>query len=145
MINALFILSFGALPASMGVAVLKYRLYELDRIVSRVVSYALVTVLLVGVYAGLVLAATHILPHKSAVAVAGPGGGIGQDRVMIRVPYDGDEKASRHASLDRHQVIESLDLSATGTAGWGDTVTLRWVLIHVSELVRDRARDRARG
>jgi hypothetical protein len=69
-INALFILSFGALPVFMGVAVLKYRLYELDRIVSRVVSYALVTALLVGVYAGLVLAATHILPHKSAVAVA---------------------------------------------------------------------------
>jgi hypothetical protein len=69
-INALFILSFGALPAFMGVAVLKYRLYELDRIVSRVVSYALVTALLVGVYAGLVLLATHVLPHKSAVAVA---------------------------------------------------------------------------
>jgi hypothetical protein len=69
-INALFILSFGALPAFMGVAVLKYRLYELDRIVSRVVSYALVTALLVGVYTGLVLLATHILPHKSAVAVA---------------------------------------------------------------------------
>jgi hypothetical protein len=69
-VNALFILSFGALPAFMGVAVLKYQLYELDRIVSRVVSYALVTALLVGVYAGLVLAATHLLPHKSAVAVA---------------------------------------------------------------------------
>ena len=37
-VNALFILSFGALPAFMGVAVLKYQLYELDRIVTRVVS-----------------------------------------------------------------------------------------------------------
>jgi hypothetical protein len=69
-VNALFILSFGALPVFMGVAVLKYRLYELDRIVSRVVSYALVTALLVGVYTGLVLAVTHLLSHKSAVAVA---------------------------------------------------------------------------
>jgi hypothetical protein len=69
-INALFILSFGALPVFMGVAVLRYRLYELDRIISRVMSYALVTALLVGVYTGLVLAATHLLPHKSAVAVA---------------------------------------------------------------------------
>jgi hypothetical protein len=69
-INALFVLAFGALPAFMGVAVLRYRLYELDRIVSRVVSYALVTALLVGVYTGLVLAATHLLPHKSSVAVA---------------------------------------------------------------------------
>jgi hypothetical protein len=69
-INALFVLSFGALPAFMGVAVLKYRLYELDRIISRVVSYALVTALLVGVFAGLVLLADYALPHKSAVAVA---------------------------------------------------------------------------
>ena len=69
-IDTLIVLSFGALPAFMGVAVLKYRLYELDRIVSRVVSYALVTALLVGVYSGLVLLATHLLPHKSAVAVA---------------------------------------------------------------------------
>jgi hypothetical protein len=69
-VGALFVVAFGALPAFMGVAVLKYRLYELDRIISRVVSYTLVTGLLVGVYAGLVLLATHVLPFHSAVAVA---------------------------------------------------------------------------
>ena len=69
-ISALVILAFGAMPASLGVAVLKYRLYELDRIISRVVSYALITALLVGFYTGLVLLTTHVLPYKSAVAVA---------------------------------------------------------------------------
>jgi MFS family permease len=69
-VNALVILSFGALPVFMGVAVLKYRLYELDRIISRVVSYALITALLVGVYSGLVLLATHALPVRSTVGVA---------------------------------------------------------------------------
>ena len=69
-ISALVILAFGAMPASLGVAVLKYRLYELDRIISRVVSYALITALLVGFYTGLVLLTTHVLPFKSAVAVA---------------------------------------------------------------------------
>ena len=69
-ISALVILAFGAMPASLGVAVLKYRLYELDRIISRVVSYALITTLLVGFYTGLVLLTTHVLPYKSAVAVA---------------------------------------------------------------------------
>jgi hypothetical protein len=68
--EALVVLAFGAMPASLGVAVLKYRLYELDRIISRVVSYALITALLVGVYTGLVLLATHGLPFKSAVSVA---------------------------------------------------------------------------
>jgi hypothetical protein len=70
LVEALVVLAFGALPVCMGVAVLKYRLYELDRIISRVVSYALITGLLVGVYTGLVLLATHVLPFRSAVAVA---------------------------------------------------------------------------
>ena len=69
-ISALVILAFGAMPASLGVAVLKYRLYELDRIISRVVSYTLITAVLVGFYTGLVLLTTHVLPFKSAVAVA---------------------------------------------------------------------------
>jgi len=69
-ISALVVLAFGAMPASLGVAVLKYRLYELDRIISRVVSYTLITALLVGFYTGLVLLTTHVLPYKSAVAVA---------------------------------------------------------------------------
>jgi hypothetical protein len=69
-IRVLLVVAFGSLPACLGVAVLKYRLYELDRIISRVVSYSLITALLVGVYSGLVLLATHVLPVKSAVAVA---------------------------------------------------------------------------
>jgi len=59
-----------ALPASIGVAVLKYRLYDIDRIISRTLAYALVTGLLVGAYVGIVLLATHVLSVSSPVAVA---------------------------------------------------------------------------
>jgi hypothetical protein len=59
-----------ALPISIGVAILKYRLYEIDRIISRTLAYAIVTGLLVGVYAGLVLLATGVLGLHSTVAVA---------------------------------------------------------------------------
>jgi hypothetical protein len=59
-----------ALPFSMGVAILKYRLYDIDRILSRTVAYAIITGLLVGVYAGLVLLATQVLRFSSPVAVA---------------------------------------------------------------------------
>jgi hypothetical protein len=62
--------SFIALAVGLGVAILKYRLYEIDRIISRTLSYAIVTGLLVGVYAGLVLLATRVLSVKSPVAVA---------------------------------------------------------------------------
>jgi hypothetical protein len=70
LVRAFLIVAFGALPVCLGVAVLKYRLYELDRIISRVVSYTLVTGLLVGVYAGLVLLTTGVLSLSSPVAVA---------------------------------------------------------------------------
>ena len=56
---------------AIAIAVLKYRLYDIDRIISRTLAYAIVTGLLVGVYAGLVLLATEVLQLKSPVAVAG--------------------------------------------------------------------------
>jgi hypothetical protein len=62
--------ALAALPVGMGVGILKYRLYEIDRIISRTLAYAVVTGLLVGVYAGLVLLATRVLKASSPVSVA---------------------------------------------------------------------------
>jgi hypothetical protein len=59
-----------ALPACLGVGVLKYRLFDIDRLISRTVAYALLTGLLVGIYAGLVLLATQVLGFGSTWAVA---------------------------------------------------------------------------
>ena len=59
-----------AMPVAIGVGILKYRLYDIDRIISRTLAYAIVTGLLVGVYAGLVLLATQVLTITSPVAVA---------------------------------------------------------------------------
>jgi hypothetical protein len=66
------ILSFAlaALPVGIGVGILKYRLYDIDRIISRTLAYAIVTGLLIGVYAGLVLLATDVLSFHTPVAVA---------------------------------------------------------------------------
>ena len=59
-----------ALPVTIGVAVLKYRLYAIDRIISRTVSYAVVTGLVVGVYLGCVALLTDVLPFRGSVGVA---------------------------------------------------------------------------
>ena len=59
-----------ALPVSMGVAVFRYRLLDIDRILSRTLAYAIITGLLVGMYAGLVLLATRVLSFHTPVAVA---------------------------------------------------------------------------
>jgi hypothetical protein len=58
------------IPVACVVAVLKYRLYDIDRLISRTVSYAIVTGLLIGVYAALVLLSSAVLPRHDAVAVA---------------------------------------------------------------------------
>ncbi len=60
-----------AIPVCIGVAILRYRLFDIDRIISRTLAYAIVTGLLVGVYAGIVLLATHVVSIKGPVAVAG--------------------------------------------------------------------------
>ena len=69
-VNVLQSVAFLCLWTAIATAVLKYRLYEIDRIISRTLAYAIVTGLLVGLYAGLVLLATHVLSFSSPVAVA---------------------------------------------------------------------------
>jgi peptidoglycan/LPS O-acetylase OafA/YrhL len=65
-----FDIVFPLIPAAVGVAILKYRLYDIDRLISRTLAYAIVTGLLVGVYAALVLLATQVFRFHTPVAVA---------------------------------------------------------------------------
>jgi hypothetical protein len=63
-------LGLSALPLAMGVGILKYRLYDIDRLVSRTLSYAIVSALLVGAFVGLVALSTDVLAFSSSVGVA---------------------------------------------------------------------------
>jgi hypothetical protein len=58
------------LPLAVGASILRYRLYDLDRIVSRTLAYGLLTVLLGLGYAGVVLGLGRLLPESSGLAVA---------------------------------------------------------------------------
>jgi hypothetical protein len=64
-------LGMALLPLATGAAILRYRLYDIDRIVSRTVAYGLLTVLLGGGYAGVVLGLGQLLGRQSSLAVAG--------------------------------------------------------------------------
>jgi hypothetical protein len=59
------------LPLAIGAAILRYRLYDLDRIISRTLAYGLLMLLLGGAYAGLVLGLGQLLGRDSSLAVAG--------------------------------------------------------------------------
>jgi uncharacterized membrane protein YtjA (UPF0391 family) len=58
------------IPLAIGVGILKYRLYEIDRLISRTLSYLVITGLLVAVFLGLVALTTSVLPFSSPVGVA---------------------------------------------------------------------------
>jgi hypothetical protein len=57
-------------PLATGAAILRYRLYDLDRIISRTVAYGLLTVLLGGAYAVVVLSLGRLVGQRSGVVAA---------------------------------------------------------------------------
>jgi hypothetical protein len=114
-------LGAAALPVGIGVGILKYRLYDIGRIISRTLAYAIVTGLLVGVYAGLVLLATQVLPFSSPVAVAGATLAVAAlfnplrhrvqrvvDRRFNRARYDADKTVAAFAA----RLKDAVDLDA---------------------------------
>ena len=58
------------LPLAISAAIARYRLYDLDRIVSRTLAYGLLTLLLGLGYAAVVLGLGRLLPHGSSLVVA---------------------------------------------------------------------------
>lgn len=63
-------IAYVGLPTAFMVAILRYRLYEIDQIVSRTVTYSLVLTVLAAVYLFAIALLTQVLPNDSDVAVA---------------------------------------------------------------------------
>ena len=71
--NVLYLVGFAAVPAlpvAIGIAILRYHLYDIDRIISRTVSWALITAVLVAVFVGGVLGLQAALAGRHAGADA---------------------------------------------------------------------------
>ena len=122
------ILAFPSVPIAIGIAVLRYRLYDIDRIISRTISYGVVTVTLVGVYAGLILllqAPLSAVTGGETVAVAAStlvAAGLFQplrrrihgavDRRFNRARYDAERTAAAFSDDIRDEVDPSRARSA---------------------------------
>jgi hypothetical protein len=117
-----------SLPLCIIFAILKYRLYDIDRLISRTVSYTVITGLLIGVYAGLVLLATEVFKFRTPVAVAAATLAAAAlfaplrrrvqhavDRRFNRARYDADQTAAAFAARLKDSVdVDSVrdDLAA---------------------------------
>jgi uncharacterized membrane protein YidH (DUF202 family) len=144
--NALSSGAVALVPVAIGIAVLRYRLYDIDRVISRTVAYAIVTGVLVGVYAGLVLLATQVLRFHTPVAVAvatlaaaalfTPARRRVQqtvDRRFNRVRYDGDRMVEEFAA----RLKDAVDLE-TVRAELAGVVNQALEPAHVSVWVNER-------
>jgi hypothetical protein len=118
-VKVVFSLALVCLFAAIAVAVLKYRLYDIDRVISRTLAYAIVTGVLAGVYAGLVLLATGVFGVHTPVAVAAATLAAAAlfspvrrrvqrrvDRRFNRARYDADQAVAAFAA----QLKDAVDL-----------------------------------
>jgi hypothetical protein len=70
-LDILFYASILGIPIAIALAVIRYRLYDIDRIISRTVSYAVVAGVLVATYLGVVLALGAVVGRGNPLTVAG--------------------------------------------------------------------------
>ena len=109
--DLVFGLAVAALPVSAGIAILRYRLYDIDRIINRTVVYGLLTTFLGAVYFGVVVLLQAVLGRQvgtSPLAVAattlGVAGLFRPARARIQGPLD---PRFNRARFDAQQTIDS--------------------------------------
>ena len=134
-LSSIAIFAMFALPVVIAIAILRYRLFEIDRIVSRTIGWALVTAILAVVFVGVIVGLQTILApitSENTIAVAAStliAATLFQpmrrrvqrvvDRRFARTRYDGERLASAYAERLRDRVdlrgLEA-DLQATAAA-----------------------------
>jgi hypothetical protein len=106
-------------PLAIGIAILRYRLYEIDRLVSRTIGWAIVTALLVAVFAGMVVGLQAVLPVASGDTLVVAASTLvafalfqplrrrvqrAVDRRFDRARYDGERTAAAFGERLRSEV-----------------------------------------
>jgi len=69
-IDVLFALTLASIPVAIAIAVLRYRLYDIDRLLSRTVSYTVVVGLLAALFFGTIGVLTSLLPAPDDITIA---------------------------------------------------------------------------
>ena len=117
------------LPVAIGAAVLRYRLYDLDRIISRTLAYGLLTLLLGGGYAAVVLGLGQLLGRDSSLVVAGATLAVAAvfQPARRRIQQAVDRRFNRR----RHDAAETIQAFSGRLRDQVDLDTLRGELLAV--------------
>jgi len=130
--NAILTGTFASLPVGIGIAVLRYRLYDIDRIISRTLAYAVVTVILGAVFVATILVLQELLAPVTSgtpIAVAVSTLFVASlfqpvrrriqnvvDRRFNRARYDAEREVERFAAQIRDEVeVERVTGALTAT------------------------------
>ena len=128
-------LAVAAIPISILFAVLRYRLYDIDRILSRTVSYVVVIGILAGVYLLALTAMTNFLPSDSSLSVAASTLAVAAlFNPLRRRVQAGVERRFNRSRYDAQKVVERFSGSLRQDLD-PDTVVTGWVGV-VSETMQ---------
>ena len=141
--GVMFVVAFGGLPVGIGIAVLRYRLYEIDRIVSRTATYTLVTLALVGVYAGssvAVAAVMHLVTGQTSNDLVVAASTLTVAALFNPLRRRAQDLVDRRFSRSRYDVRQTVEAF---TARLRDNVDLGDMEADLKAVVRDTFRPAA--
>ncbi len=140
------VVAYPTIPIAIGVAVLRYRLFEIDRIISRTIAYAGVTGVMAATFAGSILAFQALLSpftQKQTIAVAASTLAVyaisqpalrrirrAVDRRFDRARYDAERTAASFSGRLRDEVdlaTITSDLTATTSGALAPTSFGIWL------------------
>jgi hypothetical protein len=119
------------LPLAIGAAVLRYRLYDLDRIISRTVAYGLLTLLLGGGYAAVALGLGQLLGRDSSLVVAAAT--LAVAAVFQPARHRIQQAVDRRFNRRRHNAAETIQAFSDRLRDQVDLDTLSSELLAVVE------------
>ena len=124
-VNLVIALALTVVPISIGMAILRYRLYDIDRIISRTVSYGAVTALLAGTYVALVFVLGDLLPSRgnSLVVAASTLAVAGLFNPLRRRVQDFVDRRFNRSRYDLSRTIEAFSTTSPHRGRPGPTRT----------------------
>lgn len=104
-----FALAGTTIPAAIGIAILRYRLYDIDRIISRTIAYAIVSAILAIVFGGAIVLLSSVLARFAqgqtiAVAAATLTAFVAFQPILRRVRRNVDRRFDR-VRYDAEQTV----------------------------------------
>ncbi|MEX1272139.1 MAG: hypothetical protein WEB55_06790 [Acidimicrobiia bacterium] len=118
------------LPIAIGVAILRHRLYDIDRIISRTVSYAVLTALLVGVFVASVFLLRAVFPWEGDLPVAVSTLGVAALSNPLRVALQG--AVDRRFNRSRFDAVATIEWFSRTVRTESDLPDVRELLLSVT-------------